>query len=358
MLTDGGVYDNMGDEWEYGYPERAVESAILPPSGAANFLVVANAGKDIGWQSLGRAGLLWRELRGLKRDVDVVYDVSTSQRRRTLLRLFREAEQAGVGLVGVIAHMPTTPLDVCAAFTGQADRGARADETRIVLNNMHEHWSALASSNADVPTTLGALSVETTVDLVLHAAALVTVSGYVVHGLGDRPAPDPGRGPGLGRGRRGRRGGLEAQDRLDAVAERLEPLAAAERGELEQERHADDGGGRRTPTPGSARGGGGAAGGEHVVDDEHAVVGFERVAVHLERVGAVLELVAVRVRVPRQLARLAHGHEAGTERERDRRREDEPARLDADDLGDRPRRTAPPGARSRRGTRRRRRAAA
>ena len=167
----------------------AVESAILPPSGAANFLVVANAGKDIGWQSLGRAGLLWRELRGLKRDVDVVYDVSTSQRRRTLLRLFREAEEAGVGLVGVIAHMPTTPLDVCAAFTGQADRGARADETRIVLNNMHEHWAALASSNADVPTTLGALSVETTVDLVLHAAALVTVSGYVVHGLGTAQPP-------------------------------------------------------------------------------------------------------------------------------------------------------------------------
>jgi hypothetical protein len=189
VLTDGGVYDNMGDEWEYGYPERALESAILPPSGAANFLVVANAGKDIGWQSLGRAGLLWRELRGLKRDVDVVYDVSTSQRRRTLLRLFREAEEAGVGLVGVIAHLPTTPLDVCAAFTGKGDRGARADETRIVLNNMHEHWAALASSNGDVPTTLGALSVDTTVDLILHAAALVSVSGYVVHGLGAAQPP-------------------------------------------------------------------------------------------------------------------------------------------------------------------------
>ena len=68
---------------------------------------------------------------------------------------------------------------------------------------------------------------------------------------------------------------------------------------------------------------------------EHAVVGGERVAVHLERVGAVLELVAVRVGVPRQLARLAHRHEAGAERERDRRGEDEAARFDADDLGDR-----------------------
>jgi len=189
VLTDGGVYDNMGDEWEYGYPERALQSAILPPSGAANFLVVASAGKDIGWQSFGRAGLLGREVRALKRDADVVYDVSTSQRRRTLLRLFREAEDAGSGLVGLIAHVPTTPLDVCAAFTGQAVRGARADETRIVLNNMHEHWAALATSNGDVPTTLSALSVETTVDLIVHAAALVTVSGYVVHGLGTAQPP-------------------------------------------------------------------------------------------------------------------------------------------------------------------------
>jgi len=188
VLADGGVYDNMGDEWEYGYPERATGSTILPCS-SANFLVVANAGKDIGWQAFRRAGLFRREPRALKRDVDIEYDVSTSQRRRTLLRLFREAEKAHVGLVGVIAHMPTSPLDVCASFTGTSDGGARADETRIVLNNMHEHWAELALCNGNTSTTLQALSVEKTVNLILHAAALVTVSGYVVHGLGASHPP-------------------------------------------------------------------------------------------------------------------------------------------------------------------------
>ncbi len=189
VLTDGGVYDNMADEWEYGYPERAARSEMLSPTAAANFLVVGNAGKDIGWQAFGRAGLVWRELRALKRDVDVTYDVSTSQRRRTLLRLFREAERAGEGLVGVIAHMPTSPLDVCAAFTGDPGRGPRAEETRIALNNMHEHWADLAARNGKVPTTLSAISVEATVDLVLQAAAMVTVSSYVVHGLGRAQPP-------------------------------------------------------------------------------------------------------------------------------------------------------------------------
>ena len=132
---------------------------------------------------------MWRELRGLSRDLDVVYDVSTSQRRRTLLRLFREAEEAGTGLVGVIAHVPVSPLDVCAAFTGDPARGSRAQEARIALNNMREHWSEIAARNGNVPTTLGAISTETTVDLILQAAALVTVSGYVVHGLGESQPP-------------------------------------------------------------------------------------------------------------------------------------------------------------------------
>lgn len=189
VLADGGVYDNMGDEWEYGYPERAQASAMLPPGAAANFLLVANAGKDIGWQSFRHTGIVRRELRGLGRDLDVVYDVSTSQRRRTLLRLFREAEEAGVGLVGVIAHVPTSPLDVCAAFTGDPDRGPRAQEARVALNNMREHWSDIAARNGNVPTTLGAISNETTIDLILHAAVLVTVSGYVVHGLGEAQPP-------------------------------------------------------------------------------------------------------------------------------------------------------------------------
>ena len=160
---------------------------------------------------------------------------------------------------------------MCAAFTGQADRGARADETRIVLNNMHERWAALASSNGDVPTTLGALSVETTVELVLQAAALVTVSGYVVHGLGTAQPPTRAEVRAwVEAGRRPNR--LDSEHRLDAVSERLEPLAAAERGELEQERQADDGGGEELRHQ-DARGGGGAAGGEHVVDDEHTVIG-------------------------------------------------------------------------------------
>jgi len=84
---------------------------------------------------------------------------------------------------------PPQPLDVCAAFTGHPVRGPRAQEARVALNNMHEHWSAIATRNGNVSTTLGAISTERTIELILHAAALVTVSGYVVHGLGEAQPP-------------------------------------------------------------------------------------------------------------------------------------------------------------------------
>ena len=188
VLADGGVYDNMADEWEYGYPERAQESAILSPEGAANFLVVANAGKNLGWQTLKRTGRVRREIRGLERDQSIEYDETTTQRRRTLLRLFREAEEAGIGLVGVISHVPTSPLDVCAAFVGDDDRGRRARTYRAALNNMRERWSELVVRNGNVKTTLAAIGPEATIDLILHAATLTAASCYVVHGLG---APQP-----------------------------------------------------------------------------------------------------------------------------------------------------------------------
>ena len=78
-------------------------------------------------------------------------------------------------------------------------------------------------------------------------------------------------------------------------------------------------------------GGGRAAGGQHVVDDQDPLVGVDGVAVDLQLVGAVLQLVLLADDRPRQLAGLAHGDERGAEAVGDRRGEDEPARLDADD---------------------------
>src|SRR3989449_6945916 len=78
---------------------------------------------------------------------------------------------------------------------------------------------------------------------------------------------------------------------------------------------------------------GGAAGGEEVVHDQHSVAGADRVVVDLERVAAVLELVARGVGLGGELAWLAHQRDAGAEPVGHRRADQEAARLDAEHHG-------------------------
>ena len=99
-----------------------------------------------------------------------------------------------------------------------------------------------------------------------------------------------------------------------SVGDQAEDLAGLELGapaqerKLDQERAGDDRRARRSDQV--AAGAHRAAGGQDVVDQEHALAGPERVAVDLELVAAVLELILLSDGGVRELARLANRHEA------------------------------------------------
>src|SRR5581483_11038658 len=76
---------------------------------------------------------------------------------------------------------------------------------------------------------------------------------------------------------------------------------------------------------------GGAARRKEIVDDEYALPFGNRIVVHLERIGPVLERVAGLHRFRRQLARLADGRKTRVDAIRDRGAENEAAAFDADD---------------------------
>jgi hypothetical protein len=75
----------------------------------------------------------------------------------------------------------------------------------------------------------------------------------------------------------------------------------------------------------------GAAGGEEVVDEDDALAGLDGVHVDLQGVGAVLEVVGDAGDGGGELARLAHGDEAGVEAVGEGGSEDEAAGLNAED---------------------------
>jgi hypothetical protein len=200
-FTDGGVYDNMADQWEFGYENRV---GLFEDRGSdlhqfqthpADELLVVNASRAFGKSAISPKSLIG-EITALLRCKDVLYDVSTAVRRRYLVDMYEEAARSGRGLGGALVHIGQPPTRVPAAFAQspdaqQADRAAKA---KAFLDRLHAlepvDWIADADRNGSVPTTLGPIGVADSVRLLHHAYVLTRVNAYVVLDRGSLPAPD------------------------------------------------------------------------------------------------------------------------------------------------------------------------
>ena len=198
VLVDGGVYDNMADEWEYGFASRKKSwpGVLDAQPHAAALLLVANASG--GWNEIkpikGRGVRL--ELAGVLRSKDVQYDVSTAHRRRALAALFRDHDAKTPD--GAFVQVSASPYDVAEQFgtrSGWApdDRSRRADEVRAFLDGQgytQAEWTSTVRKTSGVPTTLAPLGRDITAALLEHGYVLTMVNMYVLHGLGELRAID------------------------------------------------------------------------------------------------------------------------------------------------------------------------
>ena len=187
-MNDGGVYDNMADQWEQGMEKRAQRIPDGVPQEAAEELVVVNASKGLGWSDYPKSAVV-SEVSGLSRTIDILYDVSTAHRRTALIARFRASADLGKGLRGALVHISQSPYDVAKSFSTRSDAaGDRARKALQALGTLargEDDWKALARSNPGVPTTLGKLGPSVTADLLEHAWVLTAVNVYVVLGYGE-----------------------------------------------------------------------------------------------------------------------------------------------------------------------------
>ena len=139
VLVDGGVYDNMADEWEYGFVSRLKSWPELKDAQAAPaaMLLVANASG--GWNDLKPigGGRLRVELAGVLRSKEVQYDVSTAHRRRALAAIFRDHDAKTAD--GAFVQITASPYDITEQFSASPGRtpdgrAQRADEARRFLD--------------------------------------------------------------------------------------------------------------------------------------------------------------------------------------------------------------------------------
>jgi hypothetical protein len=201
VLDDGGVYDNMADEWEYGYTGRMASWPGLKDVQAnpATHLIVINASK--GWEALKpiKGKGLGLELAGVLRAKDVQYDVSTSHRRRALFSTFTNAEANGHGQTGTFAQISRSPHAVIDSFitwtgSGEPDatlvgRQERAKLARDFLNSSSgrdkKSWQDVTDTNSGIKTTLAKLGKTATADLLEHGYVLTMVNLYVLHEMAE-----------------------------------------------------------------------------------------------------------------------------------------------------------------------------
>jgi hypothetical protein len=201
VLVDGGVYDNMADEWEYGFASRRKSWPALldAQAGPAAILLIANASG--GWnevKTIAGAGLRL-ELAGVLRSKDVQYDVSTAHRRRALAAIFRDHDSKTAD--GVFAQISASPYEITNQFGTRpghnvSDRSGRADEARQFLDSQgytDAEWTTWVKKTSGVPTTLAPLGRDLTAALLEHGYMMTLVNLYVLHGLGELRAVDRAR---------------------------------------------------------------------------------------------------------------------------------------------------------------------
>src|SRR5215208_3604292 len=183
-LTDGGVYDNMGTEWPLRLGERLDEPGA--PSGlpGADEVVVVNA--SAGWSGViprGSLGIpLLGEIASLLAVKDVMYDQTTSVRRRLLNRRFQTELADEEPLRGTTVQIDRSPFALPRAFAQGDDEKAERARAAIALLGADSEaaWEEQVNANAGVKTTLSKIDPERALWLIKHAYVLTMVNCHVL----------------------------------------------------------------------------------------------------------------------------------------------------------------------------------
>jgi len=189
VLTDGGVYDNMGDQWARGFAERVRRWSELgngrtPP----DQLVVVNASARVPWSPFRRRLIpLIGEVVALLRVMDVMFVNTTNVRRQAIVASFNPADpKAASALRSVLVQIAQSPFVVANAFRNdQTDVGLRA---RAVIEFLaqgpttRDQWTQIASDNSAVATTLSKLGADVSARLIYQGYVVTMCNLHVFFG--------------------------------------------------------------------------------------------------------------------------------------------------------------------------------
>lgn len=192
-LSDGGVYDNMADQWLSGLARRR---GVPPHVQRPALFVIANASASMEMQPTAQLRIpLLGEVAALKRNSSIMYDNSASLRKRDLIDRFDahaaaaemsggQAHPSNLGVPGALLDIRSDPFAAAEFFAGQGDSWpGRAARARAALERKPEDWRSDGTWAASVKTTLRKLGVETSARLLRHGYSLAAMNLHVFHDM-------------------------------------------------------------------------------------------------------------------------------------------------------------------------------
>ena len=189
-LTDGGVYDNMADQWPSGVRQRA-ESPLAPQLQIPDQLIVVNTSAGLEWSAVRRLRIPFLgEALALLRDISIMYDNSSSLRMHALVDRFRLQQESA----GALVYITQSPYHVPQTYVNSVSpAGPRAWAVLDKLGNNEPVWQEITQQNARVKTTLSKLGPEVAARLAYHGYVLAMANLHVILNFPLLEIPDMAR---------------------------------------------------------------------------------------------------------------------------------------------------------------------
>jgi hypothetical protein len=188
VLTDGGVYDNMGEQWARGFASRVKRCPNLGTGKTEpNQLVVVNASARIPWSPFSsRLIPLIGELTALLRVNDILYINTTNVRRQAIVSSFDPTNsKTASALPSALVQIAQSPFVVANGFargtTAVAERAKRVLEF-LKGGPTSEEWTKIASENSGVATSLSKFGTEVTARLIYQGYVVTMCNLHVLFG--------------------------------------------------------------------------------------------------------------------------------------------------------------------------------
>ncbi len=178
-LVDGGVYDNMADQWTLGLRARRERwPALAKGLRDADEVIIVNASAGLEWTRIWGARIpLVGEIVALLRDKSILYDNGNAVRRELAVLRFGATDATGA-----LVHIAQSPLRVARAFAQSPDLATATRAATIIeqLGPEEAAWGRIAEASSHLGTTLWGFRGSAGAELVRHGYALAMANLHVL----------------------------------------------------------------------------------------------------------------------------------------------------------------------------------